>query len=812
MLRSILFYAAFFFLLPFCSNAQATHKTVTITVVDAVTGKPVEGAEITFKAIIGKLTKKTNSEGKAMFDMYLLTKTQNWNYTVKTNNPGRSYKVYSGSVALTEGKDTYEYTASMQPDKRTVSFRISDEKQQPLSGATVKLKDDQGLESVSKSDVNGIADFDLVPASSYNNASLTISKEGLKEQTIPVTVNDKTSQVVVVVPSVATVITDTSGITMKKKVDLLEPTNNVTPTRMPPGYTVNISPLPVWGPYSPSCDGNPLARTPMYTSLAVEDEKTLFDNISSSCISAAGDAVDALVDMTENLASIASRTQALWQQEMQRKDPKFFETGQHMISNIQKIPQGEKDKTYKAIGEAVEKLSDMVDKMTKLAEGPELYGAKCLWEAVKNYASPDMNKLMKITGNFQGARDDLKEKMEQIKKRMADTTALNWGDKNLLSGWTDIQDKIGKTAEGLNLLLTYVSNPTKILPYEMQVNLAISTAEKMMPNLLNDCQVRECDRQIKQGILAAQASLVAARKLSAQFHKGESKWNRIITDYVTEHYKKEDRGWQYWPENDVRFLSLPADFYNTWVEYHNGAIKYDEEAVRLQAPLIKLGELCRKLQPIAATLNERVNKYELLYGKGLVAVEECRLKDAEAVVNELQVIENSACGHFFPKPYGKTKSEELKNKIKEAVQTGRCKEEGVDPRFAGKWYKCEGGYTIAISGSAANPSLLWQQDLGFWEKPNTWRVKDPRIFSNVKIEGNKITGRLESNPEYEEYLPGYELGKKKGKITGSFEFTLGHTSYGPDDERTFIQGTVVYDGDYCKGCTETWCFIRVKKW
>jgi hypothetical protein len=799
--------------------AQNSVKHVTILVADAITGKPVEGAEVTFKALLGKTIKKTNSEGKAIFDMMLITETLNLNYTVICPNSSKTYKTYSGSISLIRAKDVYEYQASVQPNSRIVNFRISDDKRQPLSGAKVKLKDDKGNESEVKSDENGLANFDVLPGAQYKNALLTITKEGFNDYTIPVDINDQTSQVSVVAPLTAkTAIVDTDIDQPKEKKELPGPTENLINTSRPPGFwPVLRNSGPTWGPYTPACDGNPLASVPLYSPFAVEDEKTLLDNIGSSCFAAAGDAVNALIDLGENIVNVSSRLNAVWDQAFQNKDPK--QTGEipeklgKLPAEIKKIAEEDRAKTSKSIYEAISKTTDLIEKMNQLTAGPEMYAVSCIWEGIQGYALPEpLIKLKKSTEAFGKARTAFLEKKEAIKKRLESGEELKYSDRELFTNWEDIIKNVQKTTSGLNLIVSYFNDPLKLLPYETQVNISVSTAEKMIGTLMTDCQIREVDRQIKQGITAGQALLTSARKRVAQMRKGEIKWQQIINDYVTNNFEKKNRGWELYEDDDYRILMLPQDAYNSWVNYHNDAIAAGNDTVRLADRLKKLGELCDKIQPLAATLNERVKKYEDLYTKGLIAVDACKLEEARNYIKQLQSLEKSECGHFYPKPFDKTKSEELDIKIKKAVQSGKCKETGIDPKLAGIWYECNGGFMITISGSDLYPALIWEQDLSLWEKPNTWRVKDPRIFSNIKVDGNKITGRFESNPEYEEYLPDYPLRKKKGKFTGTFEFEYGHTNYGPDDERDGLRGYCYYDSGIFEGAQKYFCFIRVKKW
>jgi len=694
-------------------KAQGIKKKITITAVDAVTGKPVEGAEVTFKALLGKLVKKTDRDGKAVFDAYMLTKTMNWNYTVKYPNSDKTYKAYAGTVAMVDTKDNYEDRASLQPDLRRISFKVADARRQPLQNATVKLKDDKGNELTSQTDANGVASFDVAPSSNYTNATLAVVKEGFNEYTVPVSVDAQTSQVAVVAPLTEkqVMIVDngtsnpTTNNTPKPKNDMLGPTDNTIQTSLPPGYfsKPQFSVLS-WGPYDPECDANPLASVPTFTPLSVEDEKTLLDNLASSCLGSADDAVNALVEATENIVNVSTRLQAAWSRwsdvVANNNASQIVQVSEKAMGDTKKIVEEEKDKTKKAITDAIDKTKELLSNIKSLGEGPEVFVLSCMWDGIKDYAIPDdITKVKKSAESFGKLKKGLQDKMDSIAKLVASDKAFSVSDKsdkNLFTDWGDIIGNVQKTAGGLNIILSWLKDPRKILPYETQVNLAISSAESMMATLMTDCQTRECDRQIKQGVAAAQAALTAARKLYAQKTKGESKWRSTINDFVSKNYDASDRGWEYMAPDDYRLNAIRPQW-ETWARYHNEAIDADKQVKKFEGLLNKLADLCNKLQPIAATLNERVSKYGHLYVQGLTDVENCKLDEAEKVLRQMQTLEQSDCGHFFPRPFGKAQSEELSAKIQQAKQSGKCKEDFggpgwelvslvVDPdKKSGKW-------------------------------------------------------------------------------------------------------------------------------
>jgi len=663
------------------TTAQGFKKKVTISVVDAVTGKPIEGADVTFKALIGKLHKKTNPDGKAVFDMLFALQSYTWNYTVKCPPSTKPYKSFTGSITLLSTKNEYDYTASVQPEGRSISFKLFDGKQQPLSNATIKLKDDKGNELTAQTDATGIAIFDVAPDAGFANASLNISKEGFNNYTLPVTINEQAAQMTVIAPLAEKNILMAEEIPgpVKPKKQMEGPTTNVIQTSLPPGYRSKPSSRS-WGPYKPECDSNPLASVPTPPSFAVESEKTLLDNISSACIGSGGEAVDALVDATENLISVSSRLQAAWTREIQNGDPlKVMQDNQKMYDNAKKIVEEEKEKSKKSIEDAIKKTKDLLENIKSLGEGPELFVLGCIWDGMKDYALPeDIATLKKSWSAFGKTKKALNDKWESLKARMASGKPLNLADRDLFTNWEDVTKNVQKTTEGLNLILAYLKDPVTLLPYQIQVNLCISTAESMIGTLKNDCQIRECDRQIKQGISVGQAALTGARKFFAQKQKCESKWRQDINSYVTKNFSEQDRGWEYFSSNDPRLLLLPEGAYGSWVNCHNEAIDADNKVKKMEASLTKLADLCNQIQPIAALLNERVSKYEQLYKDGLTAVKNCKLDEAEGYVRQMANLENSDCGHFFPAPNDKPESEELAEKIRSAKQAGICGTEKGD--------------------------------------------------------------------------------------------------------------------------------------
>jgi hypothetical protein len=380
----------------------------------------------------------------------------------------------------------------------------------------------------------------------------------------------------------------------------------------------------------------------------VSKEKGAIDNVINSCLGAVGDAVDAIADLLMNLETLYSKINSINNDVKKQKiiDPKVKQKEQAELNR----------KIKESTIEAYKKTTEIFDKMQELMTGPQMYAVKCIWDGAKDYAlssNEDMQNIKKGADEFDKAKESLNKKKEEL-NRLASSDekeiVIKLKQANIAANWVDIISGVHSTFSAVNVLYSYFSNPVKMLPFEYQMDYALNKIDGMMSTLLTDCKIRECDILLQDGISAGQQSLTAARKHYAQLRREQNEFRSQNTTGLATH----------------NFRDFPREI--------EKAKKISEE---IERKLILLGNYCSKLEPIAKTLNERVSKYELLYGKGLDLVDNCKLKEAEEIVRELQIIENSDCGHFFPKPYNRTKSNELNDKVAQAKQDKNC----IDDRY-----------------------------------------------------------------------------------------------------------------------------------
>jgi hypothetical protein len=476
--------------------------------------------------------------------------------------------------------------------------------------------------------------------------------------------------------------------------DLLDPSTNVNTTSMPSTWNPHIVKIKTSGPYTPQCTESPLNGVPEFSSFLVPEEKTLLDYISESCLGSAADAVNSLVDLVDEVSKISSEATAAYNNV--RKQP-----GQ-VLNETQKMAK-EHENLGTAAADAYKKTKTLVENMTTLAAGPELYVVSCMWDGVKEYAGAtsggkimsDLDNIRKTTENFGKAKKSVQAKLDSFRIRMARGGALSMTDMKLFTDWEDIKKNITSTTKSLNLLVAYVSNPKKLLPYETQAELAISSAETMMRSLNGNCQIQVCDDEIKDGVLAGQQALVGARRYTAQMHKLEDKWRQKINDVVDKSYPQL-KNWEYRNSDDPSLDPIQS-MYDQYVPPHNERISGEQQVKKIEKTLNKLGDLCSRLGPLAAMINSRISEYQLIYYKAVDALAACNNKNAESGVAQLQHLENSDCGHFFPTLEENKYSEDLLKKIRDSKESGKCKPK----QGSGDWV------LVSTKVVPENPKVTW---------------------------------------------------------------------------------------------------------
>lgn len=669
-------------------------------------------------------------------------------------------------------------------DTRPITIKVVDERGQPLTKTSVQLIDNSGSRFIqSVTDSKGIATFHIDPRISYTGGQIIISKNKSDNVVIPVNINYRTKQLNVEYPDNNAIMDNDLNI---PPTVMAIPTDNVTQTTN--RAIANMPHLPAadvkWGPYQCGCDDNPLSHVPFYTPLSVEDEASLATAIGNSCIGAAAEAVNALAEATESLISIGIRIKAVCS--MQSQSPI-----QTIKDGLNPITETEMQKANKAIGESYEKASALYSKIEKFAEGPGMYTIKCIFEGSKKFAIPGpLLSLKKANDSYNTGKKKFNDKLSAIKSRMASGKPVSKADLDLFGNWADVTDNFGETITGISSFLSFIKDPAAYLPFQTQANNAITTAQRMMKPLLTNCEARDCDLVLKEGLLAGMTALTASRKSIAQNLKGQSFMRDRINSIVAKNYKQEARGWEYKDPKDIFFLNDDIkNEYRKFIDFGLAAKRAERDTATLTPTVIKLGSLCAQLKSTTEILNQRVAKYDALYDEAVKAANDCDFGKAESLKMQMQQIENSSCNDFFPKPYGYSKSQELNGKIQTAKDSKKCKKD-EDTDWTGTWTGTSawGVVTISISGSGngISAATVHKKNNGFTDNGN---------WSGCKLEGSSLTCK---------WTEQYEDADKKASRSGTLlVIKSGDTISGTSTEDTpnfsWKNGVSPYSSSIAKG-------------
>lgn len=451
---------------------------------------------------------------------------------------------------------------------------------------------------------------------------------------------------------------------------------------------------PVWGPYQLFCSTDPAAGVAEFKVTFVKDDQTLLDYVSNACVGSATNAIDTLTEMLVKMESLSSRNSRMWTGGMRNGfTGQNTQTGKR-ADTVRQLYADNKLALDRSARETVEKLKEFAGKLKGFYQAAQAFGGKCLLDGVKGYflaqLPPDIQKLASGVEGVAKAYELLNDKLPKM-QRVIDAGVANASseDKKLFTDLKDIKDIIQNGASGLGGLVSIVSNPAKLLPLELQMSLVLETIEDKMKYLISDCNIRECDLLLRDGIAAGQQALLLARKEYAQNQKRAQKENVSLADQAT-------------------FRS-------------NASAAYEKEQ-RVKSFLATLGGYCARLQPYVTILNDRVQQYEAIYSKGLDAVEACKHEEAKEFANQLAKLENGNCGHFFPSPYGKTMSADLLEKISRSVLVGLCNTSTNTQStagWAGTWIRPDADAgSFATTGEDGNGQGLMIR--GNWKATTSW--------------------------------------------------------------------------------------------
>jgi hypothetical protein len=169
--------------------------------------------------------------------------------------------------------------------------------------------------------------------------------------------------------------------------------------------------------------------------------------------------------------------------------------------------------------------------------------------------------------------------------------------------------------------------------------------------------------------------------------KEEGKWKDRINanSGTTPWYNPADEDKLILPPRDKTPPVMVNEFqWDEYVKHHNDRINAQKDVDRIVELLTKLSQLCSRTQSAASIVNQKIEKYEQLYISGCEAADKCDFSNASIILSQLKALERTACGHFYPRPFGFIKSENLDKRIlrnKEYCKTGVQDEVAIDPSW-----------------------------------------------------------------------------------------------------------------------------------
>jgi len=630
--------------------AQNPLKKISITVTDAVTGKPVENADVSFKGLIFRQKKKTGVDGKAVAEIYLASDYQKIDINVTDTAKGSGHKSYQTSVTLVKGQDIYDLAAQVKPAFKKITIAVVDDKNVPLSYAEVTIKGnpDQTVNATA----NGTAIF-VVPYPEPNTiSSLIIKKEGYEDFKTNVDLSSQNPDAPVLT-ALKKGSSSSSSYDVAKPPTMLDPTSNVNTGIMDSKNSNETGETTTTLPFTPACNKDPLSTVPSYNSFFVENGKTASDYITQSCLGFTWDAVNTLTDLVVD-------------------PPKF---------NLSDTTRWKEMGTAKDI---FDKLKAFYDKVNKIPKDPIDYTVQCIYGGLEKYVIAGAPELLQPIKNietsiddYKQAKKDINDKFDAIQKKIDKNEQVDYleelksmdkfqGIKKMTNAYTSLKSTH-------TLMSTLLYEPEKLLPYEQQAANMISRLKIKMDNITSNCQLAEANSLLQEATQAGQLALAGARKAQAQAQKQTSKLNDEINVIMANRHP----GFGNWQDKGAAYgeIGLPDDIkgqYREWVAATNKLNEQKLHTTSLTNQLQTLTDECGHLEQVANAMNKLVGKYNDTYSEAMRMVSNCKLDDAEKKITDLQFIETADCGKLLNKSGTEPLSKRLSKLISDIKKADAC--------------------------------------------------------------------------------------------------------------------------------------------
>lgn len=176
-------------------------KTINVFVTDAASGRPIDGAKVTYQGMLTNQTKTAGADGKVTFEIPLIGNSATATLLVNDGAFINAHKDQTIPVTLVKDQAVYNIQVALKSDyKRITVTVVDDDTKEAIQDVSVVLSGiREGKDEKAQTDGRGIASIDVLLMTRTFKVMMVISKLGYETMNTSIQVNEKTDQYAVTI-------------------------------------------------------------------------------------------------------------------------------------------------------------------------------------------------------------------------------------------------------------------------------------------------------------------------------------------------------------------------------------------------------------------------------------------------------------------------------------------------------------------------------------------------------------------------------------------------------------------------------------
>lgn len=362
-------------------------------------------------------------------------------------------------------------------------------------------------------------------------------------------------------------------------------------------------------PPAVSCNANPVASVPPFSSFNVTEEPAFLSSVGSKCLKP-------LTDVDKAIEAVIG---------LDKPDP---------------VAAG---RAAKDLGSKALALRNAV---IAIAGGAELYVANCLTGAAKDYVvqAYTPQALLDAQTLYNSAKAT-KEKAEKAYKDVQDKQArgerVTPADLAQLQGLVQQLTPEAKTVSAARSLWqgaqALYERPEKLLDLESELGITADRAADLITKVTSTCDLGRAEAELKAATERGQEGLTAARLAAARARKQYNRTGELL----------DRQCGTAWRRSALAMIDCRSPLFPEYANYTAELQQAEQREKAVESLLVRIGGLCPQLVTQAGAVEQRLAQYQSLGRTVQADVARCSQDAARRGLRSLANLASSECGPYL---------------------------------------------------------------------------------------------------------------------------------------------------------------------